>query len=101
MPYVIIVVLLAGVVWLIGTPLWRVSGEAAQQTPAGDGAATRRIELIAARDAKYREIRDAELDHQTGKLSDEDYAAIDSTLRAEAVELLHLLDELDVADRAD
>ena len=30
-------------------------------------------ELEAARDAKYREIRDAELDLRTGKLSDEDY----------------------------
>ena len=54
-----------------------------------------RIDLEAARDAKYREIRDAELDHQTGKLSDDDFAAIDSTLRAEAIELLHQLDDLD------
>ncbi len=54
----------------------------------------RRIDLEAARDAKYREIRDAELDHQTGKLSDADYEAIDSTLRAEAIELLHQLDAL-------
>jgi len=48
--------------------------------------------LDAARDAKYREIRDAELDHQTGKLSDEDYEAIDQTLRAEAIEILRALD---------
>ena len=34
-------------------------------------------ELEAAREAKYREIRDAELDHQTGKLSDADFEAID------------------------
>lgn len=99
MAYVIIVVLLAGVVWLIGAPLWRGAGEAGREMPADGGAATRRLELTAARDAKYREIRDAELDHQTGKLSDEDHAAIDSTLRAEAVELLHQLDELDGADR--
>ncbi len=46
-------------------------------------------ELEAARDAKYREIRDAELDHRTGKLSDEDYEAVDGTLRAEAIEILH------------
>ncbi len=50
-------------------------------------------ELEAARDAKYREIRDAELDVRTGKLSDEDYAALDGSLRAEAVEILHQLDE--------
>ncbi len=39
--------------------------------------AGRVAELEAARDAKYREIRDAELDLRTGKLSDEDYGAID------------------------
>lgn len=49
-------------------------------------------ELEAARDAKYREIRDAELDHGTGKLSDHDYELIDGTLRAEAVEILRRLD---------
>ncbi|MGH2843874.1 MAG: cytochrome c-type biogenesis CcmF C-terminal domain-containing protein, partial [Solirubrobacteraceae bacterium] len=32
-----------------------------------------RIDLEAAREAKLREIRDAELDRQTGKLSDQDY----------------------------
>ena len=46
-------------------------------------------DLEAARDAKYREIRDAELDHRTGKLSDADYEALDGTLRAEAIEILH------------
>jgi hypothetical protein len=49
-------------------------------------------ELEAARDAKYREIRDAELDVRTGKLSDDDYAALDGTLRGEAIEILHDLD---------
>ncbi len=51
-------------------------------------------ELEAERDAKYREIRDAELDHQTGKLSDADFAAIDSTLRAEAIEILRAIDQV-------
>ena len=50
-------------------------------------------ELEAARDAKYREIRDAELDRRTGKLSDDDYEAIDRSLRAEAVEIMNALDE--------
>jgi hypothetical protein len=48
----------------------------------------RRDELEAAREAKYREIRDAELDFRTGKLSREDYEAIDAELRAEAIEIL-------------
>ena len=56
-------------------------------------------ELEAARDAKYREIRDAELDLRTGKLSDEDYAALDGALRAEAVDILHRLDEARESER--
>ena len=53
-----------------------------------------RAALRAAREAKYREIRDAEMDYRTGKLSAEDYAAIDGTLRAEAVEILNQLTAL-------
>ncbi len=47
-----------------------------------------RTEGDARKEAKYREIRDAELDHAVGKLSDEDFAAIDAELRREAVEIL-------------
>jgi cytochrome c-type biogenesis protein CcmF len=45
-------------------------------------------ELEALKEAKYREIRDAELDHAAGKLSDEDFAILDAELRLEAVEIL-------------
>jgi cytochrome c-type biogenesis protein CcmF len=45
-------------------------------------------ELEALKEAKYREIRDAELDHAVGKLSDEDFALLDAELRNEAVEIL-------------
>jgi len=47
-----------------------------------------RTEADARKEAKYREIRDAELDHAVGKLSDEDFAAVDAELRREAVEIL-------------
>jgi len=80
------------VVVLVSAPLRR--GAAVRESEQGELESLERIDLEAARDAKYREIRDAELDHQTGKLSDEDYTAIDSTLRADAIELLHQLDEL-------
>ena len=42
---------------------------------ARPASAHERDELEAAREAKYREIRDAELDYRTGKLSREDYQA--------------------------
>ncbi len=45
-------------------------------------------ELEAQKEAKYREIRDAELDHAAGKLSDEDFALLDAELRSEAVAIL-------------
>ena len=53
-----------------------------------------RDELDAAREAKYREIRDAELDYRTGKLSREDYDTIDAALRAEAIEILNRIERL-------
>ncbi|MFL5897009.1 MAG: cytochrome c-type biogenesis CcmF C-terminal domain-containing protein [Solirubrobacterales bacterium] len=47
-----------------------------------------RAEADARKEAKYREIRDAELDHVAGKLSDEDFAVVDAELRREALEIL-------------
>ena len=54
-----------------------------------------RADLEAARDAKYAEIRDAEMDHRMGKLSVADWRAMDRQLRREAVEILHRLDAVD------
>jgi hypothetical protein len=84
----IVIVLLGVVVWLVSGPLR--SGTAA----AEDAEAVHRDDLEAAKEAKYREIRDAELDFRTGKLSEEDWRALDRELRAEAMELLRRLDEL-------
>jgi hypothetical protein len=56
---------------------------------------TRIAELEAAKEAKYREIRDAELDHRMGKLSKEDWRAVDRDLRAEAIVILSELDRLE------
>jgi membrane protein implicated in regulation of membrane protease activity len=56
---------------------------------------TRRDELEAAKEAKYREIRDAELDHRMGKLSQRDWRSVDGELRGEAIEILRELDDLE------
>ena len=56
---------------------------------------TRLAELQAAKEAKYREIRDAELDREMGKLSREDWRAVDRELRGEAIEILRELDRLE------
>jgi hypothetical protein len=89
MVYVLVLVVLAVVVLLISAPLRR-RGAAGAETPSNSSSAL--TELEAARDAKYREIRDTELDHQTGKLSDSDFTAIDQALRAEAIAILRDLD---------
>jgi hypothetical protein len=91
--YVIVLVILFAVVFTITAPLRRgQEGPQVEDKPAGSLSSSEVMELEAERDAKYREIRDTELDHQTGKLSDEDFQAIDSTLRAEAIEILRRLD---------
>jgi hypothetical protein len=84
----IVIVLLAVVVWLVTGPLR--AGASATEDPD----VARREDLEAAKEAKYREIRDAELDLRTGKLSEADWRVIDRDLRAEAMELLRRLDDL-------
>ena len=58
-------------------------------------SADRRADLEAAKEAKYREIKDAELDFNMGKLSEDDWRALDAELRAQAIEILRQLDKLD------
>jgi hypothetical protein len=91
MSFVVVLVVLFLVVLVVSAPLRRARREA--------GPSTELAELEAAREAKYREIRDAELDHRTGKLSDSDYRTLDSDLRVEAIEILHRIDR--VRERSD
>jgi hypothetical protein len=86
----IVLAVVAGLVLFLSAPLRRVhpASEDLDLDPTRPDVA----ELEAAREAKYRELRDAELDHRTGKLSDEDYAELDATLRGEAIEILRELD---------
>lgn len=98
--YIAIVVLLGLVVMLVGAPLRRAGDDSETQDgsvgreDAAESAAAVREELETAREAKYKEIRDAELDYRTGKLSDSDYEAIDADLRAEALAILDALERL-------
>ena len=54
-----------------------------------------RAELEARKETKYREIRDAELDREQGKLSSVDWARADAELRREAIEILREIDSLE------
>ena len=107
---IITLVLIVAVIFVISAPLraaWATSTESEENEGAPDRERSRadkdkakpgeieledeRIQLETAREAKYREIRDTELDYRTGKLSQEDFAATDGALRAEAVEILDRL----------
>jgi hypothetical protein len=100
---IVTLALLAVVIALVSAPLR--AARRSESAPAASATTTpprapdllaeiEREELEAAREAKYREIRDAELDYRTGKLSREDYEAIDSALRVEAIELLNRIERL-------
>jgi len=101
---IFIVVLLGAVVLVVSGPLRAArrprqeahdaSASTQEQERSHVDAIVERDELVAARAAKYREIRDAEMDYRTGKLSPEDYQAIDGELRAEAVKILDRLEDL-------
>jgi len=90
MEYGLAAILLAALVaMVVARPLVLGTGE----DEAGDSVA--REELEAAKEAKYREIRDARLDFEMGKLSQEDHRSVDRELRGEAIEILKRLDGLD------
>ncbi len=115
---ILVLVLIAGVILVVGAPLrsararrqaghggsaYGGSANAAAAAPGGgpdQGSRLGREELEAAREAKYREIRDAELDYHTGKLAREDFEAIDRELRAEALEILNRLEQSPDSDLA-
>ena len=84
--FLVVIAVLFVVVLVVSAPLRR--------TRRGEPEGSEELaELDAAREAKYREIRDAELDHRTGKLSDVDYEALERNLRAEAIEILRSIDQ--------
>jgi hypothetical protein len=89
--FLIFLAILAAVVVFVTRPLWRPLVQTSEPADA-PAKATELADLEAARDAKFREIRDAELDHRTGKLSDKDFQLVDRSLRAEAVRILRDLD---------
>ena len=90
---VLMIVLLGIVLSVVLAPLNAVPGLRRQRS-------NERADLEARREAKYQEIRDAEMDFKTGKLSIEDYEAIDGALRREALSILDGIRALDQAEGA-
>ena len=88
---------------VVGLALVLIVGPLRPGRAAADEAAetAEHAELTAAKEAKYREIRDAELDYRTGKLSADDWRGLDAALRAEAIDLLRRLDALEGRETSD
>ena len=80
--------LVAVVAYVLMAPLRRGEADRADASESAEVA-----ELQAAREAKYREIREAELDYRTGKLAEAEWRVQDRALRAEAIAILRRLDE--------
>jgi hypothetical protein len=91
----LVIVVLAAVVWLVATPL---RGEWTAARSEREGAEVEGLQ--AAKEAKYREIRDLELDFRMGKLSEADFRTLDRQLRAEAVDILRRLDAAGAEEQA-
>jgi hypothetical protein len=87
---VLALLVVAIVAWFVTAPLRRSSNRPELAgTPSEDPAIA---DLEARKESKYREIRDAELDREQGKLSEADWSRQDAELRREAVEILKQLD---------
>jgi hypothetical protein len=87
----LVILALGAVVLVVGWPLWRTGA-----VGVVDRDADRIADLLASRESTYRQIRELELDHRTGKLSREDFRTQDRALRARAIEILRELDSLGV-----
>jgi uncharacterized membrane protein len=89
MEFFLALVIVVLVAWFVTAPL-RDRAPAQSDDPAVADLA----DLEARKRAKYREIRDAEADRASGKLTEEDYARLDRELRAEAIDILKRIDRL-------
>ena len=95
MEVLIAIVIVAAVAAFVSVPLRRARGEHEVEDAAHEAVVA---DLEARKQAKYREIRDTELDHAQEKLSDEEYARQDAELRREAIAILKEIDAAE-ADR--
>jgi hypothetical protein len=84
-------VIIAVLAWFVTAPLRRSDEQAQAAGALPEDPAIAALE--ARKEAKYREIRDAELDREQGKLSVDDWRRQDAELRRVGVEILKQLDQ--------
>ena len=88
MDVVIALVICALLVAFVLAPLRRRAGD---REPAPESAEL--ADLEARKEAIYRQIRDAELDREQGKLTRADWERLDAELRREAIAVLKAIDQ--------
>ncbi len=87
----VIALLVFATILVVGYPLVNAQNYQFETMTNGDD---RLGSLIGARDSVYDAIRDLEFDHNTGKLSDEDYRQMRARYDVQAAEVLQKMDAL-------
>src|SRR5262245_8910922 len=86
----IVAIAALAVVALVAWPLVRSDADAPPPDPGADA----RRDVDEQLDQSLEAIREIEMDHRAGNLSDEDFAELDAAERARAVELMRKADAL-------
>ena len=89
MAIVIALVLVVALAAFVVAPILRRGSEEAE-APAGEDPEL--ADLEARKESLYRQIRDAELDREQGKLSPADWEHVDAELRRDAIAVLKAID---------
>jgi hypothetical protein len=95
MEVLLAILIVAAVAAFVAVPLRRARGEHEAEDAAQEAVVA---DLEARKQAKYREIRDTELDRAAGKIGDEEFARQDAELRAEAIAILKEIDAVGKLD---
>jgi hypothetical protein len=94
---VLAAVLAVGCVVVVALPFLREPEPETDVLAEPDALRRRQLELAEQRDRALAALKELELDHRTGKISDEDYRALVGPLRREAAEALRALEPRTVA----
>lgn len=84
---------------LVALPFLREPSPADDVLAEPDALERRRLELAEERDRALAALKELELDHRTGKVTDEDYRALVGPLRRRAAEALKALEPAAKEDR--
>jgi hypothetical protein len=80
------------VVVFVARPFLRDPAPSADNLDRLDAAARRRLQHAEERDRALGALKELELDHRTGKITDDDYRALAASLRRRAAEALRALE---------